>query len=723
MLRPATPLTILLFAALVLLIISVISTPIVKAIPLAQFDGVDFGVFGFCQGDKCSSIEIGYNTAKFFDNDQNSSFDLPTATRTTLSAILIVHPIAALFTLIMLILAASAHFHSPSHSPRYLLGIFILSILTLILSLLAFLIDVLLFVPHMAWGSYIVLAATILIAASGIVSCAMRRTLVSRKARKRRIEENAEMNGENFYARQATTAPTAGSNTLVNRDPDVDKLPAFATFEMAKKEDDRTSDERIPLTTRTPSETSPNNVPGSAGTDRYRGPSPPRDQYGNPMPAPPAGAYGMRSRDPSADPSLNRQYSDTSMGSRGRGMPYRGRGGYGPPGGRGGYGPPPPGARGGYRGGYGDPRGRGGFGPPGPYRGQNDAMMAGAGGMAAGAMMRGGRGGPPPGYGRGGFNRGMSPYGNRSPPDGQDLYGRNVSPRPPPVGDYAAYNPSSPDESRSSLPRAESPPPLPGLDPEGPVGQAVEMDASTGSPSHPPKGFGTQLGQLRDSDGDVAGMVGLQQQRQNLARDTQISEGSRYSSDEPYVPPRQAWVEGGRSSPLNPASQAAELSTSNPSGHKRVGSGDNYYEDVDPRFVDEPPATNSLVPAALAHGYPTGGSNAALQPLRIDGNNSYEDVQSGSRSPAESERSNFTSVSQRGVNPRWNGGQNGYGAPAPMPNRRPTNTPPRNDILLNNNPDFQLPGARGGRVDGSGRGRGPPGSGMVPGSAYPGGAL
>jgi len=597
----------------------------------------------------------------------------------------------------MLILAGSAHFHAPSHSPRYLLGIFILSILTLIVTLLAFLIDVLLFVPHMAWGSYIVLAATILIAASGIVSCAMRRTLVSRKARKRRIAENAEMNGENFYARQGTdpVAPTTASNTLVNGGPGADKMPSFATFEMSKKEEGRTSDERIPLTTRTPTETSTNNL---AGSDRYGGPSPPRDQYGNPLPGPPPGAYGMRSRDPSADPSLNRQYSDTSMNSRGRGMPYRGRG-YGPPN-RGGYGPP----RGGYRGGYGNPNGRGGFGSAGPYA---------AGGMAAGAMMRGNRGGPPPGYGRGGLdNRGVSPYGRRpSAPEGQNVYGRNESPRPPPVGEYAAYNP---DETRGSLPRAESPPPLPGIEHEGPVGQAVEMDATTGSPSNAPKGFGTQFGTLRDSDGDVAGMVGLQQQRQNIGRDTQISDGSRYSSDEPYVPPRQAWGETGRSSPLNPASQPAELPIQ--TSHRRVSSGDHYFEDVDPRFAEPPPSSNSLVPAALAPGYINGGSSGSLHPLGIDGNNSYEDIQqSGSRSPAESERSNFTSVSQRGVNPRWNAGQNGYGQP--MPNRRPTNPPQRNDILLNSNPDFQIP-----RSGGPGRGRAPgqmPGNGMIPNSAYP----
>ncbi|KAL2065706.1 hypothetical protein VTL71DRAFT_3376 [Oculimacula yallundae] len=703
MLRPATPLTILLFAAFVLLLISVLSTPIIKQIPLASFGGVDFGVFGYCKGNDCTSIEIGYNTGSLYNKEQTDSFDLPNETRATLSAILIVHPIAALFTLIMAVMAAAAHFHAPSHSPRYLLGIFILSILTLITSLLSFLIDVLLFVPHMAWGSYIVLAATILIAASGIVSCAMRRTLVSRKARKRRIAENAEMNGENFYNRQGPEpAPVAASTTLVGSDSAADKMPEFATFEMAKNEPERTSDERIPLTTRTPTENSPNgngNV-GMGGPDRYGGPprmgaTPQRDQYGNIIPPP--GAYGGRSRDPSADPSLNRQYSENSMNSRGRGMAggFRGlpRGG-GNFNGRGGP----------SRGGYGQPRG--GYG--GPYR---DQM-----GPPGGAMMRGGRGGAPPAYGRGGYdNRGPSPggYGQRRPaPGGYDQYAQPQQP------EYAAYNP---DDSRSSLPRAESPPPLPGLDtagPVGPVGQAIEMDATTGSPSAAPRGFG-QFGNIRESDGDVAGMVGLQQQRLQH-RATVDSDVSRYSQDT-YAPPRQAWGEGGRSSPLNPNQQPAELPNSGVPAHRRISSaGDNYFEDVDPRFATEAQASAPGT-VGMASGYPQrNNSNQNLhqnlrpiQPINnLDGSSSYEDLQSGARSPAESERSNFTSVSQRGVNPRWNGGQ-GY---APMPTRRPA--PQQNDILLNSNPDFQLPSRRG-RGGYPRGGRPSPAPGMVPNSAYP----
>ncbi|KAG0650508.1 pH-response regulator 5 [Hyphodiscus hymeniophilus] len=747
MLRPATPLTILLFAAFVLLLISVLSTPVIKQIPLATFDGVDFGVFGFCKtGSTCSSFGIGYNFGSVYNSNQESSFDLPTTTRNSLSSILIVHPIAAFFTLVMTILAASAHFHSPSHSPRYLLGIFILSILTLILALLSFLIDVLLFVPHMAWGSYLVLAATILIAASGIVSCAMRRTLVGRKARKRRIAENAEMNGENFYNRQGgdPLMPTT-SNTFASG-PEADKMPAFATFEVAKKGEERTSDERIPLTTRTPSERSPSNIPAvPGGSDRYGGPPPrmggvpARDQYGNPI-APPPGAYtGSRSRDPSTDPSLNRQYSDNSVNPRGRGGTppggYRGRG-Y-PMNGRGNYGPPPRGYFNGSRGGNG-PRGgygpqRGGYGGPpgpngGPSGGMNDGVMAAGaiGAAGAGAMMRGGGGsrgrGAPPGYGpTRSYDRGESPAydgsGRRPAPPG--AYGRDMSPAPPSTNQYAAYRP---DDTRSSLPRAESPPPLPGLGHE-PIGQAIEMDATTGSPSTAPKGFG-QFGQLRDSDADVAGMVGLQQQ--GLSRPNDTSQNNSYSSDEPYVPPRQVWGEAGRSSPLNPAAaQPAELHSS--PGRARVTSGDNYFEDVDPRFAEPPSA---LVPGPIATGYPAQGpSNNNLRVGGLDGNNSYEDIQEGARSPAESDRSNFTSVSQRGVNPRWNGGPGGYGGPPmPMPNRRSVNAPQRNDVLLNSNPDFQLAGSRGGRGGSSGRGgraQPPPmGASMVPGSSYPGaGAL
>lgn len=87
---------------------------------------------------------------------------------------------------------------------------------------------------------------------------------------------------------------------------------------------------------------------------------------------------------------------------------------------------------------------------------------------------------------------------------------------------YDAYNPD-----RDDLPRAESPPPLPGIDDGIPPGQAVEMDAATGSPAHPPHGFGQY--NIRDSDSDVAGMLALQQARTS---ERHMSDMSRYSQEE-----------------------------------------------------------------------------------------------------------------------------------------------------------------------------------------------
>lgn len=386
------------------------------------------------------------------------------------------------------------------------------------------------------------LAATILIAASGIVSCAMRRTLVSRKARKRRIAENAEMNGENFYARQAAEPVTPIVAPVVSAGPGGDKLPSFATFEVQKDGANGPAgtgdEERIPLTSRSPSERSrdatPVNANASPGTDEgyggppplvpggpnsrgYNGGPPPRDQYGNVIPPPQQGYSGMRG-------GPRNQYGPPG-GYRGRGGPpggYRGRGG--PPG----YG----------RGGYAPNAGPGPYGP-GPYGpGLNrGGMDNGMGPMGAGGMMRGGRGLPPGhlnGYGRGGYSsRDPSPGGYEGYDQSQSsLHSEPNYPRsgsaPLPEDNYVGYGQGGRPES---LARAESPPPLAGIDDGAPVGQALEMDSTNDSRSSsaPPQGFTNQYGPLRDSDGDVAGMVGLQQQRQDVPHN---SDGSKYSNEE-----------------------------------------------------------------------------------------------------------------------------------------------------------------------------------------------
>ena len=165
------------------------------------------------------------------------------------------------------------------------------------------------------------------------------------------------------------------------------------------------------------------------------------------------------------------------------------------------------------------------------------------------------------------------------------------------------------------------------------------------------------------------------------------------------MPPRQGWTGAGASS-LNPIVHPAELApkSKSPIGNKRA-SGDNYYEDVDPRFAEVPPATTS----------PRDGYKANVPPLALDVMDEDIHTQGGSRSP--SERSEFTSVSQRGVNPNWTGG---YGPP--MPRRGLNPRPPQRTDVLNSNPDFEVSGGpRKGKAPGQ-----LTGTGMVPNSAYDG---
>jgi SUR7/PalI family len=326
MLKPATPLSLVFLVAFVLLLLASLSTPVVKGIPLGQDDDTTFGVWGFCQGDNCSPIQIGYAVPDL--TTTAGAFNLKPESRHTISFLLIVHPIAAFFALICFILSAASHFRSGAHSTRYLFCLFFMTIPTLLFSTLAFLVDVLLFIPHIKWGGWIVLGGTILLFIGSIVSCGMRRTLVARKKQRQRIAENAEMNGENYYNRQAMkpTAPRIESPPMSNASvsPYTEKQMGFSTtFDMRQKS---SMDDRMPL--------NPTNNSGfrtmalDAESNRYNNPPPPNDGYGPRGPA----MMGMA-------------------------MPYqRGRGGFGgPP--RGGF--PPRVGRGGY-----PPNGNGLRGPP-----------------------------------------------------------------------------------------------------------------------------------------------------------------------------------------------------------------------------------------------------------------------------------------------------------------------------------------------------------------------
>ncbi|KAF2397539.1 pali-domain-containing protein [Trichodelitschia bisporula] len=434
MLRPATPLSVILFVAFVLLLLSTLSTPVIKSIPLGSHHGIQFGVWGFCNEDGCSHIEIGYETASLFASRED--FSLSTDTRHSVSYILIVHPIAAFLVLICFALAVASHLHSPAHSPRYLLGLFILTIPTTLACILAFLVDLLLFIPHLNWGSWIVLAATLLVIASSLVTCGMRRTLVSRKARRKRIQDNAEMSGANYFTSRpaqiiTTTAP---QYPKADSPPPLSSPPTDRTASFARMADDRT-----PLNPTTPATGPVADGPGASAffdpsrpTTANSNRSPQFDEYGNP---------------------LRPQQSMGSAVSSRSGPPGPGGLYYGPPG----------------------PRGRGGF----PPRG---GMMRG--GMRGGPGMGGpGMRGPPPPGAFNGRGRGMGPPGMGFPPAGM------------PVGRGGGYSdPGYGPPPRGPMPMGQSP--GPGYDNMGPPMGPTELDGRRGPhdgveyvPRYPPRYF------------------------------------------------------------------------------------------------------------------------------------------------------------------------------------------------------------------------------------------
>ena len=219
--------------------------------------------------------------------------------------------------------------------------------------------------------------------------------------------------------------------------------------------------------------------------------------------------------------------------------------------------------------------------------------------------------------------------------------------------------------------------------------------------------------------------------------------------------------------PLSPV-QASPASPQN--RHRRAGS-ESYYEDVDPRFAIEEPSDDGFrdsgVPSALTpggmtpgaitglpggypatpgaqqhtHGYRTqappnpdylhpkyaGGAAQGAVGANDSHSNSEPslDPSHGSfdgGSERTSEASHFTSISERGVNPNWRPGSVSGGSTYAPPSSAAAVQRRREDVILTGNPDFSIPGMRGGRPGGQ-RGGMPAasavGGGLTPMGRYP----
>ena len=458
------------------------------------------------------------------------------------------------------------------------------------------------------------------------------------------------------------------------------------------------------------------------------------------------------------------QYRGGRGASRGA-PPY-----YGP--GRGGMAPPQrggPGMRGGYgpqqpypiRGGYGP-----GFMPRGGY--QNPPPP---GWNSRGRGMPPGRG--PPGYGPG-------PYG-RSQPSSPQEYDARGTPFPP-AGTNPLPYPTEPDMT-STAPYSSTRSPYEAGQQSQPDDAAAVIDAYGASPELPATtSFARRPSGGVERDPASFGFSGRRSpgRGSRLPRDNepvpplpgQHSEGATPDPAELESAPLMAapvvseldsrpqtvpemhghpstWngqpVEIGESSPRQSqnalsnepqSSTPVELPTNenmppttNPltqtTSHTRSAS-ENYYEDVPARFATDDP----ILPPKLQplNTKPAGLNPTALHAIsqsRYTGS-AYEEAANpdrteGSRSPAVSETSNFTSISQRPVNPHWRpppgpgpsmmgpgympGQGRGYGPQSPQQGGYPGSSiysggpsgPGKSryrdqETVLNANPDFALPG-------------------------------
>ena len=343
---------------------------------------------------------------------------------------------------------------------------------------MAFLVDILLFIPHLSLGSYIVVGTPICLAIVVVGLFTTRRRVVGKKDRKRRIAETATTNthagnidpnpNSGFIATHGTTGVEARGPVSGHGD----KLPEFATFEVARSvvSDGPLQDEtgeRIPLNprhqspppamglSRVPTETSqgsysqqsqsfanyPGNRPQHAGLNQHNiGPLPPSHRL--PLNPPPgsSGAFGP----PGAQQYGSSRFAPGPNGPRGPPSgPYRG-------------GPPP-------QPGYFGQRGPGMMAPQADY--SMNEPPRGLGNNAIGGPYAG----PPPmtgfnegnNYGIGvaiiprGVSPGMHGPGPRHGPSPQQQQGGYYQEPPPPVNDRG-YHPQGAEHAWPNPPYNDS---------------------------------------------------------------------------------------------------------------------------------------------------------------------------------------------------------------------------------------------------------------------------
>ncbi len=191
--RVASTASVLVTVAFVLQLLPNLTAPVSAAIALGDQDGIQYGVFGYCKDSDCTSKFL-YNPTTLGDS---SDFSISESVRSSMSKLLILHPIGAGLTLILLIQTIITHLHSANHSSLYLLNVWFWSFIAFALSTITCVTDILLFYPHLGWAGWLNIGSTVVLFLLNIVLCLMRSS-ASRKKKMNKSIENDDLEFENF---------------------------------------------------------------------------------------------------------------------------------------------------------------------------------------------------------------------------------------------------------------------------------------------------------------------------------------------------------------------------------------------------------------------------------------------------------------------------------------------------------------------------------------------
>ncbi|QEU60113.1 hypothetical protein KDRO_C06400 [Kluyveromyces lactis] len=186
-------LVVLLTLALVFECFSTISVPITIGLYISEYNGYRFGVFGWCKVDRsvCSPIRIGYSKDDILLFNEQEYLHLPNHAKYALSNLLLVHVLAFVCVTILWIFGMLTCCRCIKTSRRMLIIAVVWSMVTFMVTLLGFLIDILIFSSHVTWCTWLTLASAFFTVLSGTVLCVMRRNLTYDKF----LESKAEKHG------------------------------------------------------------------------------------------------------------------------------------------------------------------------------------------------------------------------------------------------------------------------------------------------------------------------------------------------------------------------------------------------------------------------------------------------------------------------------------------------------------------------------------------------